>query len=137
MLDSRTKPAQEHVEKGLSFLRKGFDFCAYPWPGTNSMIKETNHEDLEIALKSMLQECRAHHKPDAVCRHENCLKISTHILPSDSIFYNDVMSCPPTTFYRVRSGLSRLWMVVSFPAERAVPSLVLASLSVTGTRSRH
>nr|CAD7394825.1 unnamed protein product [Timema cristinae] len=86
---NRPKPAQEHVENGLSFLRKGFDFCAYPWPGTNSMIKETNHEDLEISLKSMLQVCRAHHKPDAVCRHENCLKISTHILPSESIFYSD------------------------------------------------
>nr|CAD7257333.1 unnamed protein product [Timema shepardi] len=84
---NRPKPAQEHVENGLSFLRKGFDFCAYPWPGTNSIIKETNHEDLEISLKSMLQVCRAHHKPDAVCRHENCLKISTHILPSESIFY--------------------------------------------------
>nr|CAD7456145.1 unnamed protein product [Timema tahoe] len=100
---NRTKPAQEHVENGLSFLRKGFDFCAYPWPGTNSMIKETNHDDLEIALKSMLQECRAHHKPDAVCRHENCLKISTHILPSDSIFYSRLALARPILHMAARS----------------------------------
>nr|CAD7437431.1 unnamed protein product [Timema bartmani] len=51
---------------------------------------------------------------------------------------SDVRAVLPTTFYRTHSGLSWLWRVVSTPAARAMPSLVLASSSVTGTRhARH
>jgi hypothetical protein len=38
-------------------------------------------------LKELLKTCRAYHEPDAICRYIKCLNISSHIIPSEHIFY--------------------------------------------------
>jgi hypothetical protein len=42
---------------------------------------------LQEVLKELLKTCRAYHEPDAICRYSKCLKISSHIIPSEHIFY--------------------------------------------------
>lgn len=42
---------------------------------------------LQEVLKDLLKTCRAYHEPDAICRYSKCLSISSHIIPSEHIFY--------------------------------------------------
>ncbi|XP_063217378.1 E3 ubiquitin-protein ligase TTC3-like isoform X8 [Bacillus rossius redtenbacheri] len=87
---NRFKSAAMYVEKGLEFITKNLRLCAYPYPGTVSKpIKETTPKGFETALTELLKNCRTHHQPNAVCRYEDCRKLSQHIEPSELIFYND------------------------------------------------
>ncbi|OWK56560.1 E3 ubiquitin-protein ligase TTC3 [Lonchura striata] len=42
------------------------------WPGTTEVIEETRIENLQMALKNYIEECRFPPEPDAVCRYQQC-----------------------------------------------------------------
>ncbi|PNF28586.1 hypothetical protein B7P43_G09381 [Cryptotermes secundus] len=86
---NRYKVAAEHLEKGLLFLKRGVTFETHSWPGTNDVISETTRNGLEDGLKGLLKMCRVYHEPDAICKYNQCHKISSHIIPSEHIFYSD------------------------------------------------
>ncbi|XP_021922164.1 uncharacterized protein LOC110830988 isoform X2 [Zootermopsis nevadensis] len=86
---NRYKAAVEHLEKGLLFLKREVKFEVHPWPGTNNIIQETTRSFLQEVLTELLKTCRAYHEPDAICRYSQCLTLSSHIIPSEHIFYSD------------------------------------------------
>ncbi|XP_069697937.1 E3 ubiquitin-protein ligase TTC3-like isoform X2 [Periplaneta americana] len=90
---NRYKAATEHLEKGLLFLQREVKFDVQPWPGTNNIIQETTRSGLDELLKELLKTCRAYHEPDAICRYSKCLTLSSHIIPSEHIFYSDPDFC--------------------------------------------
>ncbi|XP_066170267.1 E3 ubiquitin-protein ligase TTC3 [Sylvia atricapilla] len=60
------------------FLRSKLmaDFMIVPgvltWPGTTQVIEETRIENLQMALRNYIEECKFPPKPDAVCRYQQC-----------------------------------------------------------------
>ncbi|XP_056366168.1 E3 ubiquitin-protein ligase TTC3 isoform X2 [Oenanthe melanoleuca] len=42
------------------------------WPGTSQVIEETRMENLQIALRNCIEECKFPPEPDAVCRYQQC-----------------------------------------------------------------
>ncbi|CAN8197029.1 unnamed protein product [Coccothraustes coccothraustes] len=42
------------------------------WPGTTQVIEETRIENLQMALRNYIDECRFPPEPDAVCRYQQC-----------------------------------------------------------------
>ncbi|XP_064262599.1 E3 ubiquitin-protein ligase TTC3 isoform X4 [Passer domesticus] len=42
------------------------------WPGTTQVIEETRIENLQMALKNYIEECKFPPEPDAVCRYQQC-----------------------------------------------------------------
>ncbi|XP_072792022.1 E3 ubiquitin-protein ligase TTC3 isoform X4 [Taeniopygia guttata] len=60
------------------FLRSKLmiDFNIVPgvltWPGTSEVIEETRIENLQMALKNYIEECKFPPEPDAVCRYQQC-----------------------------------------------------------------
>ncbi|XP_053792533.1 E3 ubiquitin-protein ligase TTC3 isoform X2 [Vidua chalybeata] len=60
------------------FLRSKLmiDFKIVPgvltWPGTTEVIEETRMENLQMALRNYIEECKFPPEPDAVCRYQQC-----------------------------------------------------------------
>ncbi|XP_030919922.1 E3 ubiquitin-protein ligase TTC3 [Geospiza fortis] len=60
------------------FLRSKLmiDFKIVPgvltWPGTTQVIEETRIENLQMALRNYIEECKFPPEPDAVCRYQQC-----------------------------------------------------------------
>ncbi|XP_074389991.1 E3 ubiquitin-protein ligase TTC3 isoform X2 [Zonotrichia albicollis] len=60
------------------FLRSKLmiDFNIVPgvltWPGTTQVIEETRIENLQMALRNYIEECKFPPAPDAVCRYQQC-----------------------------------------------------------------
>uniref|UniRef100_A0A8U8AZF7 E3 ubiquitin-protein ligase TTC3/DZIP3 domain-containing protein n=1 Tax=Geospiza parvula TaxID=87175 RepID=A0A8U8AZF7_GEOPR len=60
------------------FLRSKLmiDFNIVPgvltWPGTTQVIEETRIENLQMALRNYIEECKFPPEPDAVCRYQQC-----------------------------------------------------------------
>ncbi|XP_046667322.1 uncharacterized protein LOC124359021 isoform X3 [Homalodisca vitripennis] len=86
---NRFKSAQEPLDKLQEIIDNYVIFPSYTWPETNEIIQETTPNGLKDAIKELNQICRIPHKPTAICRYQNCLKISTHILPSELIHISD------------------------------------------------
>ncbi|KFP54731.1 E3 ubiquitin-protein ligase TTC3, partial [Cathartes aura] len=42
------------------------------WPTTSRVIEETRTENLQLILKSCIEECRFPPEPDAICRYQQC-----------------------------------------------------------------
>ncbi|RLW07523.1 hypothetical protein DV515_00003487, partial [Chloebia gouldiae] len=42
------------------------------WPGTTEVIEETRIENLQMALRNYIEECKFPPEPDAVCRYQQC-----------------------------------------------------------------
>uniref|UniRef100_A0A672V3A0 RING-type E3 ubiquitin transferase n=1 Tax=Strigops habroptila TaxID=2489341 RepID=A0A672V3A0_STRHB len=42
------------------------------WPTTSQVIEETRAENLQLALKNCIEECKLPPKPDAICRYQQC-----------------------------------------------------------------
>ncbi|XP_054484400.2 E3 ubiquitin-protein ligase TTC3 isoform X3 [Agelaius phoeniceus] len=42
------------------------------WPGTTQVIEETRIENLQMALRNYIEECKFPPEPDAVCRYQQC-----------------------------------------------------------------
>ncbi|KAM3677909.1 E3 ubiquitin-protein ligase TTC3 isoform 1-T1 [Ammospiza maritima maritima] len=42
------------------------------WPGTTQVIEETRIENLQLALRNYIEECKFPPEPDAVCRYQQC-----------------------------------------------------------------
>ncbi|KAG8281947.1 hypothetical protein J6590_048064 [Homalodisca vitripennis] len=70
----------EAVLKKVSL--KASSACSWHAKNTVGQVYYTQQRD---AIKELNQICRIPHKPTAICRYQNCLKISTHILPSELI----------------------------------------------------
>ncbi|XP_059696120.1 E3 ubiquitin-protein ligase TTC3 isoform X2 [Haemorhous mexicanus] len=60
------------------FLRSKLmiDFKIVPgvltWPGTTQVIEESRVENLQMALRNYIEECKFPPEPDAVCRYQQC-----------------------------------------------------------------
>ncbi|KAM4788965.1 E3 ubiquitin-protein ligase TTC3 isoform 1-T1 [Cyanocitta cristata] len=72
------------------FLRSKLmiDFKIIPgvltWPGTTQVIEETRMENLQMALRNYIEECKFPPEPDAVCRYQQC-----HGYSKIQIFFTD------------------------------------------------
>jgi len=86
---NRFKTALEPLEKVQEIIGNCPIFPTFIWPGTNNTIEETTPNGLKNCIKELNLLCRMSHKPTAVCRFDNCLKTSSHILPSELIYTTD------------------------------------------------
>ncbi|KAK7869935.1 hypothetical protein R5R35_013713 [Gryllus longicercus] len=86
---NRFKVALGHLNKGLEMIENMAEVVPHPWPGTIKLIVETTKVGLKESLNKLCYECRTYREPDAVCRYKECLNVSSHICPSEIIFYSD------------------------------------------------
>ncbi|KXJ25685.1 E3 ubiquitin-protein ligase TTC3 [Exaiptasia diaphana] len=71
-LQNRFNDALEPLNKGLDMVKTGGEFGEYRWPGTQSIIQESEPEKLELAFKTIIALCQHPPRPDAICRFIDC-----------------------------------------------------------------
>ena len=86
----RFEEAVKYLVQGSDWFEKGLSCVTQNYPGHPSKpMKETDPEFLRAEFLSMRKELRHPPRPQAVCRYENCLKLSRHIVPSEKIYITD------------------------------------------------
>ncbi|XP_021261052.1 E3 ubiquitin-protein ligase TTC3 isoform X4 [Numida meleagris] len=69
---NRFSDALDQFMKSQTMVNRKIVPGVLTWPTTSQVIEETRTENLQLFLKSCIEECKFPPEPDAICRYQQC-----------------------------------------------------------------